>query len=148
MAGKTTSDLFDRIRFRGRPVAHPDATAISGNARFTALTPRLIRLEWSETGEFEDRGTYAFPARYAPAPPQVSTRTEDGDLIVDTGALVLRYAAGSGRFTEENLSIAFELNARHAQPVEPARHAAHARRLRGRGSAGRGHPLPRGLGPV
>ena len=86
MADKNASDLFDRIRFRGQPVAHPDATIVSGNARFTVLTPRLIRLEWSETGEFEDRGTYAFPTRHTLTSPQVSTRTEDGDLIVDTGA--------------------------------------------------------------
>jgi alpha-glucosidase len=102
-------DLFERVRFRGQPQAHPDATVVSGNARFTVLTPRLIRMEWSETGEFEDRATYAFPTRYAPAAPDFEAREEDGTLVLDTGKLVLRYEVGSGRFTSENLAITFEL---------------------------------------
>ena len=39
------SGLFERIRFRGDPVASPDSTVVSGQARFTILTPRLIRLD-------------------------------------------------------------------------------------------------------
>ncbi|GAB4539759.1 MAG: hypothetical protein Kow0063_28860 [Anaerolineae bacterium] len=103
------SGLFERIRFRGEPAANPASVVISGPARFTMLTARLIRLEWSETGQFEDRGTYAFPTRRAPAP-DFESRVEDGVLTIDTGALRLRYVAGSGRFTAENLSIHFELN--------------------------------------
>ena len=99
--------LFDRLRFKGQPQAHPDSVVVSGQARFTVLTRRLIRLEWSSTGEFEDRGTYAFPTRYAPAPP-FTAREADGMLRLDTGALRLHYVVGSGRFTPENLSIRFE----------------------------------------
>ncbi|HUX75714.1 MAG TPA: hypothetical protein VMY40_03620, partial [Anaerolineae bacterium] len=102
-------DLFERIRFRGQPVANPDSAVVSGHARFTVLTPRLIRLEWSETGEFEDRGTYAFPTRYAPAP-LFTTQVAGGVLTIDTGALALRYHGDSARFTADNLSIAFVLN--------------------------------------
>ena len=29
------------------PVAAPEAVVVSGNARFTVLTPRLVRMEWS-----------------------------------------------------------------------------------------------------
>ncbi len=104
------SDLFERIRFRGNPVANPDSVVVSGRARFTILTPRLIRLEWSETGEFEDRGTYAFPTRYSSSPPRFATRVDGDVLAIDTGALVLRYGQGSGRFIADNLSIAFELD--------------------------------------
>jgi hypothetical protein len=102
------SDLFERFRFKGNPIAHPDSIVVSGRARFTVLTPRLLRLEWSETGQFEDRGTYAFPTRYASAPP-FTTRTAGNGLIIDTGHLILRYAPGSGRFTAGNPSISFEL---------------------------------------
>jgi len=102
-------DLFERIRFRGQPVANPRSVAVSGHARFTVLTPRLIRLEWSETGEFEDRGTYAFPTRDAPAP-LFTTQVDEGVLTIDTGALALRYHGDGARFTADNLSIAFVLN--------------------------------------
>lgn len=104
------SALFDRIRFRGRPQAHPASMVVSGNVRFTVLTPRMIRLEWAETGAFEDRATYAFPTRYVETPPPFAVRVEDGVLVLDTGALTLCYRIGSGQFTPENLSIAFPLN--------------------------------------
>ncbi len=38
-------------------VANPNAIVVSGNARFTVLTPQLIRIEWSTSGAFEDRPT-------------------------------------------------------------------------------------------
>ena len=101
-------DPFARIRFRGHPVAHPDSVVHSGHARFTVLTPRLIRLEWSETGAFEDRGTYAFPTRYTPTPPHFTAHTAGGVLAIDTGALALRYLGD--RFTAGSLAITFDLN--------------------------------------
>jgi alpha-glucosidase len=109
MARKSGSDLFERVRFRGRPAANPASVVVDGNARFTILTPRLLRLEWSDTGAFEDRGTYAFPTRYAAAPP-FAVEAEGGVLAVDTGALTLRYVRDSGRFTDGNLSISFEFD--------------------------------------
>ncbi|HEY9076749.1 MAG TPA: TIM-barrel domain-containing protein [Anaerolineaceae bacterium] len=102
-------DLFERIRFRGNPVAAPEAIVSEGNARFTVLTTRLIRMEWSETGEFEDRGTYAFPTRFTEVPPFTQSRNEI-HLIIKTGDLQLCYKLGSGKFSPENLSINFTLN--------------------------------------
>ena len=87
----TTSELYERIRFRGQPVAHPGAVVVCGNARFTVLTPRLLRLEWSESGEFEDRCTFAFPTRYSAVPPAFETHDADGVLTINTGELFLRY---------------------------------------------------------
>jgi len=106
---QSPSDLFDRIRFTGEPVANTDSVVVSGQARFTILTRRLIRLEWSEAGQFEDRGTYAFPTRQAPVP-DFTAQVEDGVLSIDTGVIRLRYVAGSGRFTAENISVHFDLN--------------------------------------
>lgn len=37
--------------------AHPEALVVAGRARFTILTPRLIRMEYAEDGVFEDRAT-------------------------------------------------------------------------------------------
>ena len=44
------------------------AVVISGNARFTVLTPQLIRMEYSNTAQFEDRATLAFLNRNVPVP--------------------------------------------------------------------------------
>ena len=84
--------MFERIRFGGQPVANPASVVISGNARFTVLTRRLLRLEWSENGQFEDRGTFAFPTRFSAVPAQYTTRQEGDTLVIDTGELELRYA--------------------------------------------------------
>ena len=88
-------DLFDRIRFRGGPIANPKSVIIDERVLFTVLTSRLIRLEWSEAGTFEDRSTYAFPTRYGPVP-RFGSRVDDGLLMIDTGVLLLRYRLGSG----------------------------------------------------
>ena len=111
MTQEPGSDLFERIRFRGRPAANPESVVVDGDVRFTILTPRLLRLEWSDTGAFEDRGSYAFPTRYAAAPPFTVAR-EGGVLVVDTSALTLRYVPDSGKFTGGNLSIRFEFDRR------------------------------------
>ncbi|MFN2283560.1 MAG: TIM-barrel domain-containing protein, partial [Anaerolineae bacterium] len=125
------SELYERIRFRGQPVAHPNAIVTRGNARFTVLTPRLIRLEWSETGVFEDRCTYAFPTRYTDSPPAFTTCEDNGALTIDTGALTLRYAPfveSAGGFTAGNLSITFLLN---GEPVTWTPGMANPQNLRG-----------------
>ena len=42
---------------------------VSGNARFTVLTSQLIRMEYSDTGVFEDCATLAFVNRNTTVPP-------------------------------------------------------------------------------
>jgi alpha-glucosidase len=120
MTTHPATTVLERVRMRGRPAAGPAACVVRGQARFTVLTPRLLRLEWSATGAFEDRGTFAFPTRYGPVPP-FTARDEGGTLVLDTGALTLRYMPGAGPFTPENLQIAFTLNGapRTWQPEQP-----------------------------
>ena len=93
-----------RIRFRGEPLADPGAVVTAGRARFTVLTARLLRLEWSAERRFEDRASYAFPVRRGPVPE--FTTTTDGDVTtVDTGALRLRYVDDGEAFHAGNLTI-------------------------------------------
>lgn len=47
------------------PVAAPAAVVAFGGARFTILTPRLIRMEYSPSNVFEDRASLAFVNRCA-----------------------------------------------------------------------------------
>ncbi len=126
MTATPPADFFERVRLGGRPAPHPAATVIAGQARFTILTSRLIRLEYRPDGRWEDRATFAFPSRYADPPP--FTATEDGAaLLIDTGDLQLRYTPGAP-FDAATLSIGFALNGA-AQTWRPG--AADAANLRG-----------------
>ena len=53
---------------QNHPVADPKAIVISGQARFTVLTPQLIRMEWSASGRFEDHASLVFINRRLPVP--------------------------------------------------------------------------------
>ena len=57
------------------PVANPKATVVCGNARFTVLTSRLIRMEWAQDGVFEDRATLAIVNRDLPVPAFKASRS-------------------------------------------------------------------------
>ncbi|HAA10465.1 MAG TPA: hypothetical protein DCE41_01735, partial [Cytophagales bacterium] len=87
----------------------PDATVTVGNARFTVLTPQLIRMEWSETGQFVDASTFVVVNRLMPVP-EFTTRTRRKATIIKTEALTLTYSGEGAAFTPENLSIVFTLN--------------------------------------
>ena len=50
------------------PRADDKAIVTVGNARFTILTSRLIRLEWSSAGNFEDHASLVFINRNLPVP--------------------------------------------------------------------------------
>lgn len=86
------------------PRADPAATITVDRARFTVLTPALIRLEWAPDRNFEDRASYAFIHRRQP-PPEIRKSIEDGWLILQTRDLTLRYKLESEGFTAETLSI-------------------------------------------
>ncbi len=108
-----TSPFFERVRMTSEPVAHPQSAIICGHARFTLLTSRLIRLEWSASAQFEDRATFAFPTRHADPPPHSCDQHGD-QFLVKTGALSLRYSDDGSPFNSGNLSIELDLN---GQPV-------------------------------
>ena len=50
------------------PLADPKAIVTADNARFTILTPRLIRMEWAADGKFEDHASLVFLNRSLPVP--------------------------------------------------------------------------------
>jgi alpha-glucosidase (family GH31 glycosyl hydrolase) len=86
------------------PKADPGAVVVSGQARFTVLTPHLVRLEWSPTSTFEDRASLTFLRRKQPVP-EFRVERANGELRITTPAVALRYREGSGQFTAKNLSI-------------------------------------------
>ena len=85
------------------PVAPTASTVVSGHARFTVLTPCLIRVEWSNEAKFENRATVAVINRYLPTP-AFTTSTTDGILTVDTASVRLQYHVGA-EFSPTSLTV-------------------------------------------
>jgi len=96
------------------PVAAPRAVVEARRARFTVLTPRLIRMEWSPDGRFEDRGSFAFVNRRLPVP-EFTVERNEGELIIRTAALTLRYGDPGTAFSGRNLSIEFDAGGRQGR---------------------------------
>lgn len=90
------------------PKADAKAVVTSGNARFTVLTPQLLRMEWSADGQFEDRATLTFVNRETPVP-EFKVRESKSKLTITTPALTLTYLK-NGKFSDKNLKAVFTLN--------------------------------------
>ena len=73
-----------------------------GRARFTLLTDRMVRCEWSEDGTFENRPSLVFVNRAMPDVEYTVTRKGDGASI-DTGRMCLEWTGGA--FNESNLFV-------------------------------------------
>ncbi len=98
---------------RFNPVADTRSVVTAGHARFTVLTPQLIRMEWAADGKFEDRASLVFVNRQLPVPEfRRETTLNPERTVIQTSVLTLVYAPGKsdGRFTPDTLSITFALN--------------------------------------
>jgi len=98
------------------PVADPSAIVQEGSARFTVLTPEMIRIQYSARQKFEDRATFAVINRRLPVP-QFTVERTDGYLVMKTSALTLKYKIG-GKISGEQpsadaLTVSFDLNGRN-----------------------------------
>lgn len=91
------------------PLARPEAVVTSGNARFTILTPEMIRIEYSDRGVFEDRATFTVQNREMECVPAFTTKEDQDFLYIVTDSLRLRYRKGTDPRTSpsspSNLSI-------------------------------------------
>src|SRR5215472_12033237 len=63
------------------PAANPQAIVTLGDARFTVLTPQLIRMEWAADGKFEDHPSFVFLNRRLPAPGFDRTESDHGHRL-------------------------------------------------------------------
>eukprot|EP01116_Phalansterium_solitarium_P007898 TRINITY_DN2091_c0_g1_i4.p1 TRINITY_DN2091_c0_g1~~TRINITY_DN2091_c0_g1_i4.p1 ORF type:complete len:820 (+),score=372.39 TRINITY_DN2091_c0_g1_i4:134-2593(+) len=87
------------------PLPNPEAVVMPSTktARFTVLTDRLIRMEYSNVGSFEDRATLAVMQRNLPAP--AFTQSESGGVLtITTDAVKLTYTVGQP-FSSTSLSV-------------------------------------------
>jgi len=94
------------------PLADPKAVVVLGHARFSVLTPQLIRMEWAADGKFEDHASFVFLNRRMPVPKFSQALTDNGHtLTIKTTALTLTYTlTPDGRFLPGNLSIALTVD--------------------------------------
>ncbi len=90
------------VRAADEPTADGAAVVTAGNARFTVLTDRMIRMEYAPDGKFEDRASLTFVNRRLPVP-HFRKSVKDGGCTIDTGALKLAYSGGA--FARETLRI-------------------------------------------
>ena len=101
------------------PKAPANAIVQAGNARFTVLTPEMVRIEYSDSGLFEDRATFAVVNRELETVPRFTTGEDAEFLYIDTDKIHLKYRKGSNPMTEvpsaDNLSITFDME---SVPVE------------------------------
>lgn len=92
------------------PVANEKAVIKGDKYRLTVLTERLIRMEWSEDGTFEDRPTKAVICRNLPVPKFTVTESESL-LEIDTEYLHLYY--DKQKFSSGGLSILLKGMVKH-----------------------------------
>ena len=76
------------------------------NARFTVLTPQMIRMEWSEDGQFEDRASLTFVNRELEVP-SYKVKKSKSSVTIQTENLKLMYTISTGGFTKDNLKVEF-----------------------------------------
>ena len=77
---------------------------VDGNARFQVLSSTLVRVEYAADGQFHDEPTLTVANRQ-PVPVEVTSVVEDGERVIRTDDMILRYRLDSGPFTPENLSV-------------------------------------------
>ena len=93
---------YDRFKWKTNGKATDENIVISGNARFTVLTDRLIRLEYSLSGEFTDKASqFAFNRNF---PETKYSVLENKYLTIETEYLKLKYLPFS-TFNAETISI-------------------------------------------
>ncbi|MCI0552012.1 MAG: DUF5110 domain-containing protein [Anaerolineae bacterium] len=87
-----------------KPVANTDAIVAMHNVRFTVLTDRIIRIEFSNDNIFEDRPSQVFWYRGQPVP-KFKKKITPKVVEIETDYLYLVYKIGRSGFTSRNLSI-------------------------------------------
>jgi alpha-glucosidase len=95
-------------KFAYNPVAEAGAVVTRGCARFTVLTPRLVRCEWHEQGKFEDRATLSVANRSLPVP-KFQVMEKAGSIRIKTSHLELDCLDDGKPFGPGNLSVRYRL---------------------------------------
>ncbi|MGC9150953.1 MAG: TIM-barrel domain-containing protein, partial [Microbacter sp.] len=85
---------------------------VEGNARFSLLTPHIIRMEYDSTGRFVNDPSLVVINRDNPSIPY-SKKVSGRWLIIKTPQMELKYKTGSGKFNAQNLQITYNQGTMH-----------------------------------
>jgi len=80
---------------------------VDGHARFTVITPTLIRMEYSKDGKFINRRSY-FAWQRQVKPPQFTVKRSAAALSIATARMKLTWTDGPDGLNASNLSITFK----------------------------------------
>jgi alpha-glucosidase (family GH31 glycosyl hydrolase) len=86
------------------PLPNPEAVITAPNVRFTVLADRLIRMEFSPSGEFEDRPSQAFWYRHQPVP-VFDAIVNEQRVEIETECLHLSYRVNPQGFSSTTLQV-------------------------------------------
>jgi hypothetical protein len=87
-----------------------NSSIVCGNARFSALSHGLVRLEWSANGQFEHRPTVAVVNRPEPQPFKVISLANDQVLNLQTEFIQIVYQPDGQPFNDANLQINWQVD--------------------------------------
>jgi len=101
LASRLRYELLDTYE----SAANPAATVVVGQARFTVLTPRIVRMEWAREidGGFEDRPTLAVINRRLPMPKFTKAQNQSA-FFITTESIRLTYITGES-FSPQSLFV-------------------------------------------
>ena len=91
-----------RYNFQTNGTSNEKSTIKGDKYRITVLTPSLVRLEYNENGDFEDRATQSVINRSFSVP-RFTVKKNGESLVVETEALILTYDEKT--FSENGLKI-------------------------------------------
>lgn len=96
--------IYGALRPAFDPLPNPDAVILGPQVRFTVLTSRLIRLEYSLAGEFEDQPSQAFWSRRFEKP-EFSAEVTKEAIRIESEHLRLEYRFTRRGFTPSTLNV-------------------------------------------
>lgn len=91
------------------PATSAQSLVTFGSARFTILSPAMLRMEYAADGNFEDRATLAVLNRRLPVP-AFSVKKGRSTLAIRTSRLIVTYKETGKGFSSANLKIKFRKN--------------------------------------
>ncbi|MBR5613856.1 MAG: DUF5110 domain-containing protein [Clostridia bacterium] len=96
--------MKEKYQYKTTPKADEKAVIVGDKYRFTVLTSRLLRIEYSETGYFEDRATQTVINRCFDVP-EFTCSDSNGIVIITTENVELIYTKEA--FSQNSLSLKY-----------------------------------------
>ncbi len=96
--------IKEKYQYKTTPKADKKAIISGDRYRFTVLTSRLLRIEYSETGHFEDRATQTVINRCFEVP-EFTCSDSNGILTITTDNIELTYTKEA--FSQNSLSVRY-----------------------------------------